>query len=212
MELKTPDNIKIRAANADDALIGTQLIYLPMGELGDFLFGLGEPGMAQEVLGKLFAEACNLFSHQFAYIAIKSDQVVGLLLAYPGPLIRNLALTMAKQLLNIYGVPRMGRFIWNAVPLSRIREPAPDEYFINTLAVLPDYQGQGIGTQLLAYAEYQAKSEGMRKCALDVDIENDGACRLYSRLGYSIVNSVRSKRLIRRIGHQGLYRMVKILA
>ena len=202
----------IRSATVEDAAVGAWLAVMALGNLAEVLFGLGRQGKARDVLEKLFAQAHNRFSHQFAYLALQGDQAVGLLLAYPGHLMKELAAPMAGQMLKIYGVLGMGRFLRKALPMIGLKEAEPDEYFINTVAVLPEHQGQGVGTRLLTHADELARAGGLRKCALSVTLENDSARRLYLRRGYRIVATVPTRRPLRRVGCRGFYRMVKTLA
>lgn len=52
------------------------------------------------------------------------------------------------------------------------------------LAVAPDYQDRGIGTALLAQVEERLRAKGCLKVNLLVHRDNEGARRLYKRLGY----------------------------
>lgn len=62
-------------------------------------------------------------------------------------------------------------------------EAVPGEYYIDSLAVLPEYQGHGIGTQLLRFAMANGQSLGLT-CTLAVDPDNPAARRLYESLGF----------------------------
>jgi ribosomal protein S18 acetylase RimI-like enzyme len=55
---------------------------------------------------------------------------------------------------------------------------------IESLAVLPDYRGNGIGSQLLGALEGELDAMGVRDLVLGVLPGNDAAIRLYSRHGY----------------------------
>ncbi len=57
------------------------------------------------------------------------------------------------------------------------------EFKVDTLAVDPVYRGLGIGTRLMRRAEAKAKAMGKSVMTLAVIGENDGAIRLYERLG-----------------------------
>lgn len=58
-----------------------------------------------------------------------------------------------------------------------------------SLAVLPEYRGQGIGTKLLRHYLDEVKKIGVRKVSLSVDPTNP-AYHLYQRLGFQpIMNS-----------------------
>ena len=93
----------------------------------------------------------------------------------------------------------------------RVKEAETEEYFINSLAVSPNFQGQGVGTHLLSFVESKAAISGLGKCSLTVEIENRKAISLYEHLGYRIVKTVEVDQLNRSIGYRGFHRMVKEL-
>lgn len=55
---------------------------------------------------------------------------------------------------------------------------------IHDLAVLPDFQGQGIGHALLAEVEQRARARDCCKITLEVHDSNEGAKRLYAESGF----------------------------
>ena len=57
-------------------------------------------------------------------------------------------------------------------------------YYINILAVYPEYRGRGLARQLMAVAEDQGRVAGFREAALHVFSENRAAVSLYEGLGY----------------------------
>lgn len=58
------------------------------------------------------------------------------------------------------------------------------------IAVHPDYQGQGIATQLLQRAFGELKKKGLKEVELDVDILKAGAQHLYEKLGFRVVEVI----------------------
>jgi ribosomal protein S18 acetylase RimI-like enzyme len=56
--------------------------------------------------------------------------------------------------------------------------------FVSGVAVFPEHRGRGIGTRLLATTEQQAVSYGLTRLSLICLEQNQGAMRLYSRLGF----------------------------
>ncbi|HUV53238.1 MAG TPA: GNAT family N-acetyltransferase, partial [Dehalococcoidia bacterium] len=78
----------------------------------------------------------------------------------------------------------------------------------SNVAICPEFRAQGIGTKLILDVEKGAKEEGARKVALDVEVGNVGAIKLYGRLGYSITGEC-LVRLGGRFFH--FYRMCKEL-
>jgi ribosomal protein S18 acetylase RimI-like enzyme len=206
------DNISIRPALAADSDIAAYLIHLSMKALADYLFGQNDSFEARRILTTLFAQKSNRFSYQFADIAEAGDRPAGLLISYPGRDMNSLEIPMGRQILKAFGLARAFRFIRNALPLIPVKEAETDEFFINNVAVLPKFQGQGIGTRLLAHAEKKAKAANLGKCSLSVEIGNEPASRLYRHLGYQVIETFEIDQLKRRIGFDGFHRMVKILS
>jgi ribosomal protein S18 acetylase RimI-like enzyme len=203
--------IIIRPATADDAVVGAYLIYMTMSRMADYLLGSGDPEKAKTTLGRLFSQRQNRFSYLFSDIAEVDDQVAGLSLSYPSDVMRSLEIPMAVQLLGMLGLSEFISFVRNALPLSQIKEAGTGEQFINNVAVLPNFQGQGIGSQLLTFVEGKAKTAGLGICSLCVETENVHARRLYERIGYRVIDTIEFEQLSRVIGYKGFHRMAKVL-
>ncbi len=58
-----------------------------------------------------------------------------------------------------------------------------------TVAVLPEYQKQGIATQFMGRLEAWAREKGAPAMMLEVGIENNAAIDLYIKLGYSKIST-----------------------
>jgi ribosomal-protein-alanine N-acetyltransferase len=61
-----------------------------------------------------------------------------------------------------------------------------DEVHVNNLAVRPAFRGRGIGTALLRRLLADARALGARRATLEVRASNEGARRLYERLGFHV--------------------------
>ena len=57
-----------------------------------------------------------------------------------------------------------------------------------TIAVLPDFRGQGIAQSMLAALESWAQGKGATEVILEVDTKNEGAIRLYEFAGYEKIS------------------------
>jgi ribosomal protein S18 acetylase RimI-like enzyme len=66
-------------------------------------------------------------------------------------------------------------------------EAEPDEFYLGTLAVLPDYRNLGVGADLIAFMRTAAKAQGFHKCSLLVEGYNEGGIRFYERNGFEKV-------------------------
>ena len=58
-----------------------------------------------------------------------------------------------------------------------------------TIAVLPDFRGQGIAQSMLATLESWAQEKGATEVILEVDTKNEGAIRLYEFAGYEKIST-----------------------
>ncbi len=86
---------------------------------------------------------------------------------------------------------RAGLMLFNLILLDIEDAVAADVFHIDVLAVVPSSRGMGIGTALMQKAEEKAESEGKRTMSLGVIAENEGAIRLYERLGYKTTRTWR---------------------
>jgi ribosomal-protein-alanine N-acetyltransferase len=67
-----------------------------------------------------------------------------------------------------------------------------DEIHINNVAMRPGFRGQGIGTALLHHVLAEATRLGARRATLEVRASNEGARRLYQRLGFYVAGTRRN--------------------
>jgi len=70
------------------------------------------------------------------------------------------------------------------VPLQHLENLAPGTWYVNVLAVRPQFRGHGLGTELLRLGEEMAASLQKRGMSVIVSDANSGARRLYERCGY----------------------------
>jgi ribosomal protein S18 acetylase RimI-like enzyme len=202
------EELTVRPAVSGDARTAAALIILPMGAFAEYLFGSGDP---ETIVAELFARPGNRFSHTYTDVVEAGDKVTGVLVSYPGRIMGRLGLSMGWQLLSIYGPRGFAGFVRRSLPLARAREAEAEEYFINTVAVLPAYQGQGAGSCLMTYAEDKARAMEYSKCALSVDVSNLQARRFYERRGYRTVETIRLDWKNRFSGYESYHRMVKTI-
>lgn len=110
--------------------------------------------------------------------------------------------------LGLRGALRVVRFEM----LQRRLSPAvpPDAYYIAEIHVAPAWRGQGIGGQIMAHAEFCARTKGMPRMALTTSTSNP-ARRLYERCGFRVVDTYTDPTYERLTGVAGRHLMVKDL-
>jgi N-acetylglutamate synthase-like GNAT family acetyltransferase len=64
--------------------------------------------------------------------------------------------------------------------------PAADHMLIENVAVEPLEQGRGVGRRLMAFAEAEARRQGLRELRLYTNERFTENLALYARLGYSV--------------------------
>lgn len=173
----------LRPARLDDAPMAAELLRLSMDEYGYSLFEFGgHPG--NRTLTGLFQRGGHRFSFEETTVAEMDGKAAGFMISYAGARLSSLDLGVGRQWFSLYGLRGFFRLAFRAIPMMGVHEAERDEYYVSNLAVLPRFQGQGIGTRLLAFADEQARRAGLMKCSLNVESANHGAFHLYERMGY----------------------------
>ena len=177
------ENIITRKGLPQDAQDFTKLILLSDPLLFPAIFG----SSVGSVLQNLFCQRKNLFSFEHSYFIEVDDTKAGMVLGYDRKTEREEEWRTGLLLIKYM---KLG-FFTKIIPLLKAMSIAgrveDDEYYISNVAVYPEFRSISLGTNLLLKMEEKAKSCGGGKIALDVDIDNGGAIRLYNKLGYSIV-------------------------
>jgi ribosomal protein S18 acetylase RimI-like enzyme len=70
------------------------------------------------------------------------------------------------------------------VSLQELENLAPGTWYVNVLALYPQFRGRGLGTRLLGLADRIAEDAGSGGLSIIVSDTNAGARRLYERCGY----------------------------
>jgi ribosomal protein S18 acetylase RimI-like enzyme len=113
------------------------------------------------------------FSYRNAIVAEIDGRVAGLLLGY--------------RLAEPYDIGDLSSLSDLVRPLVELESEAPGSWYVNALAVFPEYRGRGLGSQLLAEAERIAGLARASTLSIIVADQNEGAKRLYLRTGYRAV-------------------------
>lgn len=61
---------------------------------------------------------------------------------------------------------------------------------IGLIAVHPKFQGRGFGEELIMACEFYCIKNNLSKLVIPTQKENTGACKFYSKVGYSIVEQI----------------------
>lgn len=202
-------NLELRRATPQDAFLAAELIALSMGEYGDHALGFGDHQYALSLVKKLFALKGNRFSFDSTTLAVMDGTVAGLLLAFPGHQYFKRNLTLAGQIPRILGLKDSLRLGIHSIAAALGKETEADEYYIAQVATHPNCQRRGIGKRLMARAEELARGERLHKVSLVVELDNEPACALYRKIGFTIAETIHTPGLAARLHTWGYLRMVK---
>jgi ribosomal protein S18 acetylase RimI-like enzyme len=198
--------IELRPAAPTEADAAAFARFVEQASDGLFRTMLGSH--AHRVLGLAYRRGGHDLSWEHVTFAVLGGGPVGMLSAYSGS---DHAQASEDPLLRAAGwrVLRLGLVALAARPVLRFIENVPlDDFYVQAVAVDTGNRGSGIGSMLLAHAEEQARADGSRRLCLDADVSNDGAVRLYERLGLEVESTSRPARLL---GGVRVQRMAKVL-
>lgn len=208
-ERRTYDHPTVRSAKIADSNEAAELIYLTGEGIFKYLF---YPDMIKTVaiIRQFFEMEDNDFSHKYAYIAKLDRQVAGIIVFMDRITLKNNHRKMGLKMLKIMGlwpmVYRLPRFI----QVERLIPKLADiSMYISHITIFNEFRGRGMAAHLLSFCEKQAVVSGLTRLALDVEVVNDAAIRVYERFGFKKIQKIESKALNSKFGFRGLYRMHK---
>ncbi|MCZ4244209.1 GNAT family N-acetyltransferase [Pedobacter punctiformis] len=168
----------IRKANPDDRKIVALLIVQAMGDLAFKFANSNNIHDAIALFEYFFSQQGNQYSYENTLVFENDGQVVGSINAYDGAKLLELRAPFLQYLIKNCGLKD-----FNPEP-----ETEAGEFYLDTISVSENMQGKGIGKLLIkAGIEWSAKL-GHKKAALLVDKGNEGALRLYLKMGFEIEN------------------------
>ena len=161
-------NLSVRKATIDDAAFIARNVMEAVGHASD--------EKALKTMTGICQRQDTLYSYTNTIIAMVDGVDAGSLTAYEGTNYRE-----KRQISFSIFKEEMGD---DAMDLDDMQdETCSGEYYLDSLAVLPEYRGRGIGTALLRHGIEIAKSKGLLPI-LACDPENKNAYRLYCSLGF----------------------------
>ena len=163
--------IVIRPAVSADAATIAEVIAMAIGDEAGLRNYCGEEYMA--VLTEVARREATQYSWQNALVAELNGVVAGAVVGYDG-----------AQLYTL----REGTFATINEFVERtqtiVDETSAGEYYLDSVGVLPQYRGMGVGRALVSAFCDKAFAEGHKRVGLIVDFENPDAERLYTSLGF----------------------------
>lgn len=160
------------------ALIGGAVMAAMGEEICDMLCGPEHP---RRRLAEMFTELAEREDAQYSYrntlVATGDDgRVMGAIVCYDGARLEELRRPFLAAMKARFGVTLEGLQ----------DETDAGEFYLDSLAVLPEFRHRGVGEALLRAGVERARRAG-KPAGLLVDKENAGARRLYEKIGFRAV-------------------------
>lgn len=166
--------ISIREASAVDAALIGKIVTMALGDDLSLCFG-NVP--AVDVFGELAAREGTQYSFRNTLVAEVDGEAAGAIVGYDGACLHELRIPTLEKIGEATGTSTVIE-----------DETSAGEYYLDSLAVLPEFRGCGVGRALLVAARDKAFGNGYRKVGLLVDFCNPRAEKLYASLGFRRVD------------------------
>jgi ribosomal protein S18 acetylase RimI-like enzyme len=165
-----------RPARIADAPQVVSLLVEAIDHLALQLAGVDRHAAALPFFTRLFEARGNRYSHAFVRVLERDGEIAAAILAYPGAAEATLA---APVLVAVH----------RRDPSSSLQhepESAPDEFYLDALAVAPRHRGAGHAARLIADVCVHAAQAGHARAGLLVDRDKPSVKRLYAKLGFAV--------------------------
>ena len=163
-------DIKIREAVAADAPLVGRVVLMALH--------YDDTHPLASIFARLAAREVSQYSYRNALVAEIGGAVVGAIIGYDGARLEELRKPLYELMVEKFGGVR---------PVED--ETSAGEFYLDSLAVLPQWRGRGVGGALLSAARDRAFAAGHERVGLIVDFENPRAEALYNSLGFERVNA-----------------------
>ncbi len=161
-----------KAALSDSAEIAS-LLLLAMEDIVYEFLGAKDKQAAFDFMYHMVSTENNQYSYQNVYILRLDGKIAGAVNLYDGARLEELRKPVAE-----YITAR------TSLPFAPEDETRAGEFYIDSIGVHPDRQGQGIGGKLLRYLVLEYVEKQGETLGLLVEQANPAARRLYEKTGF----------------------------
>jgi ribosomal protein S18 acetylase RimI-like enzyme len=171
-------NTIIRSATKKDADAVAACLLLAMEDIIGSFLGTEDREEALRFMEHFAGREDNQYSYQNCLVAELGARVVGALNVYDGGGLVKLREPILDHIRKYYNPE-----------FAPVDETQKGEYYIDSLGVLPEMQGLGIGSMLLKFLIESHVVQKGHTLGLLVDDKNPGARKLYEKLGFKVAGS-----------------------
>ncbi|MFD1472929.1 GNAT family N-acetyltransferase [Companilactobacillus mishanensis] len=111
----------------------------------------------------------------------KDDKVAAIVVSYPEEAEETIDDPLVK-ILKQHGI--------NQSSIFTDKEAWPGEWYLDSFAVAPEFQNQGVGTETMIDFIDMLKKRGEKVLSLNVDVDNEPAKHVYDKIGFKKVGQL----------------------
>lgn len=168
--------IIVRQARSEDAVVIARAVAMAIGDEGALRNYCGDDYLV--VLTEIARRENTQYSWKCALVTEVEGVVAGAIVGYDGALLGEL-----REGTYVVIQERIGRT--PTIP----DETEAGEFYLDSVGVLPEFRGLGIGRALVGALAEKAFAEGHKQVGLIVDFGNPQAEKLYASLGFERVGT-----------------------
>ena len=169
-------NYNIRKANPKDAITIAELMFFAMSEILYEFIGERNEEKSKLFLSHLITTDNNQYSYQNTWVIEYDDKIAGSFTLYDGGKLNELRQPVIELLNENYNRQ-----------INPQDETEAGEYYIDTIAIFPEFRGKGLGNIVLDYIIEEFAHQQNVTLGLLVDFTNPKAKKLYESKGFKVV-------------------------
>jgi len=168
--------MNIRKAEKSDSEKIAPILLLAMEDIIYKFLAKEDYASAKDFLQYFIERENNQYSYENCFVAEENNEIIGAVNIYKGGNISALRNPIIEYVRKQYNPEFDPEF-----------ETREGEYYIDSLGVNPNYQGKGIGSQLLLFLIKKYVNQNKETLGLLVEEGNPLAKNLYIKLGFKVV-------------------------
>lgn len=179
---------QLRPACPEDAPLAVPLIYSSGPVAFDVVFADDQYPSALEFLQYAFRLPGGEFGYTNHTVVTHQEQVIGIGACFSAKASVAFMIAVIPQIIRFYGILRGIRVIRKGLKVEQLFQlPPANNNYLAHLAVASQWQGHGIGSQLIRHFLDRSRAEGQTHAVLDVSVQNPRAEKLYERIGFKTI-------------------------
>lgn len=195
--------MKIRRAELKDAPALASLVYQSAQTLLSVTFNLSPLLSALNFLPRSFCQPHGQYGYHNHWVVEVDQKVVACVSAWHTELDQSFHQATMQSITDFFGPETLlDIMLKNELIEACVPAVKEDEWCIGHLSVVEDYQRQGIAKTLIEHMQVLALEKGKSYLSLDVEVTNEPAIALYTKLGFMKVSqsSINEKMQALKIG------------